>query len=276
MYKHIDTIIEKYKIIPDNIDKEILKTCFSCIDLTSLNHTDNTKNISEMVNKVNNLSTNFPGMPNVAAICVYPAMVSEVKALLKTENVKIASVAGGFPSSQTFIGIKIAECLEAINAGADELDIVISVGEFISGNYDKVADEIYKIKKEIGTVHLKVILETGTLNSPELIYKASCIAMDSGADFIKTSTGKTLPAATPEAFYTMAVAARDFYNKQGRRIGLKAAGGIVSAKEAFVYFNIVKNELGCEYLVPEYFRIGASRLANNLLSEIEVKPVNIF
>ena len=271
-FNNIDTLVKQYSVITEKIDTAILKTCLRSIDMTSLNHTDSEESIATFVNKINTLNDNL----QFAAICVYPSFVKTVKKHLTSKTVKIAAVAGGFPSSQTFTDIKVAECKEAIKAGADELDIVILVGEFLAGEYDKVAGEISKIKKEIGDIHLKVILETGTLKSPELIYKASMLAMESGADFIKTSTGKTEPAATPEAFLVMALAVRDFYNKTGKRVGLKAAGGISTANEAYIYYNIFEKVLGKEYINPNYFRIGASRLANNLLSEIEGKPVKIF
>ena len=257
----------------NKVDK--LKLCFSCIDLTSLNHTDNENTISALVEKVNQIGTKFAGIPNVAAICVYPSLVSVVKKTLTNKNVKIASVAGGFPASLTFSDVKILECTEAVKSGANELDIVLPVGEFLQGNYDKVLKEIAFIKQKT-LAHLKVILETGTLKTPEMIEKASWIAMEAGADFIKTSTGKTEPAATCNAFAVMANAVKSFYEKTGRQVGLKAAGGIVEANDAMEYFAIVEDILGENYLNSEYFRIGASRLANNLLSEIVGESIKIF
>lgn len=244
---------------------EVRRKCFACLDLTSLNVTDNKSNISKMVDQVNTFRLNFDGMPNVAAICVYPALVPVVRQLLQVPQVKIASVAAGFPAAQTFQEVKIAECLAAIRAGADELDIVISVGRLLSGEDALVAEEVGAIRKAIGSVHLKVILETGALKEPDIIRKAAFLAMESGADFIKTSTGKIEPAATPEAFLVMAQAVKEFYQATGKQIGLKPAGGVVSIHDAVLYYSIVQHTLGETWLTPEYFRIGASRLANELL-----------
>ncbi len=261
----IEIIVEKSK---DLYIKENLMTIFSLIDLTTLNSTDTKPLVENMCDKVNNLNSTFPDIPNIAAICVYPSLVNTVRNKLdKNNNIKIASVAAGFPASQTFISIKMAEAKMAVAKGADEIDIVISLGTFLEKNYEEVFDEIRLIKEAIGEAHLKVILETGEL-TPDQINTASYLAMEAGADFIKTSTGKSNPAATLEAVYIMSSAIKDFHAKTGKKIGLKPAGGISTSTEAIKYFSVVKEVLGDEWLTPELFRIGASRLANDLLSEI--------
>lgn len=265
-------IMEKVK---NNSTKEVYKTCFNCIDLTSLKQTDTEEEIATMVEKVNNFSTNYKDLPNVAALCVYPSLVQVVKENLKTD-VSIASVAGGFPSSQTFIEIKIAETGMCVLEGANEIDIVISIGKYLSGDFETVAEEIMEIKSACREAHLKVILETGSLKTAENIYKASLIAMEAGADFIKTSTGKTEPQATPEAAYAMCTAIKDFYIKRQNKIGFKCAGGITTPEEAITYYTIVKEVLGEEWLNNKLFRIGASRLANNLLNKINEKEEKYF
>ena len=249
-------------------DKKLLMSLLNLIDLTSLNTTDNKSHIIHFTGKVNSFSGRYSNIPNVAAICVYPNFVSVVKDKLTAKNVKIASVAGAFPTSQTFRSIKISESKMAIEAGADEIDIVIPVGAFLGNDFAMVADEIREIKAGLGERQLKVILESGLLGNYENIFKASMIAMDAGADFIKTSTGKTPVSATPEAAYVMCHAISDFYSETGIRVGFKAAGGIANAAAAINYYQIVNHCLGKEWLNNKLFRIGASRLANNILSEI--------
>jgi deoxyribose-phosphate aldolase len=221
-----------------------------------------------MTGKVNSFSGRFSNIPNVAAICVYPNFVSFVKEKLTAKNVRIASVAGAFPSSQTFRSLKVSECKMAVEAGADEIDMVIPVGAFLGNDFEQVAGEIREIKEAIGNRQLKVIIESGLLGDYESIFKASMIAMDAGADFIKTSTGKTPVSATPEAAYIMCRAISDFYDETGIRVGFKAAGGISTTSDALMYFNIVRNLLGEAWLNNSLFRIGASRLANNILADI--------
>lgn len=249
-------------------DKHLLMTILNSIDLTSLNTTDNKSQILRLTGKVNSFSGRFSNIPNVAAICVYPNFVPVVKEKLTVKNVKIASVAGGFPSSQTFRSIKVAECKTAVDEGADEIDIVMPVGAFLGNDFEMVAGEISEIKEAIGEKHLKVIVESGLLGDYEQIFKASMIAMDAGADFIKTSTGKTSISATPEAAFTMCRAIMDFYTETGIKVGFKAAGGIITSAEALTYYNIVSSCLGKEWLNNKLFRIGASRLANNILADI--------
>ena len=244
-----------------------LKTLFGFIDLTSLNSTDTEEKIIKMCLKVNSFTKQYPDIPNVAAICIYPSLVEIVRENLNAPGIKIVSVSAGFPSSQTFIEIKKRETMMALEAGADEIDIVISIGKFLSGKEKEVSSEIYQIKKTIGDHPLKVILETGAL-TPSQINKASTLAMESGADFIKTSTGKLQPAATTEAFRIMAESIRDFETKTGRKTGIKPAGGISTGIQAINYLQILKEVLGEKWITSGLFRIGASSLANNLLKEI--------
>jgi deoxyribose-phosphate aldolase len=249
-------------------DKRLLMNILNVIDLTSLNTTDNKSRILHLTGRVNSFSGRFSNIPNVAAICVYPNFVPVVKEKLTVKSVKIASVAGGFPSSQTFRSIKIAECKMAIEAGADEIDIVMPVGAFLGNDFAGVADEIREIKENIGERHLKVIVESGVLGDYEQIFKASTISMDAGADFIKTSTGKTSISATPEAAFIMCQAILNFYEETGIRVGFKAAGGITTTTDALMYYHIVNSCLGQGWLGNNLFRIGASRLANNILADI--------
>ncbi|WP_430811408.1 MULTISPECIES: deoxyribose-phosphate aldolase [unclassified Carboxylicivirga] len=248
-------------------DTDVLKLLFSCIDLTSLYTEDSADSIREFVEKVNDLPMHFKDMPQVAAMCVYPVFAPVLKTGLKDAQIGRAVVAAGFPSSQTFLDVKRLETQRAIDFGANEIDIVISVGELLDGNYEFVGEEINSIKGVMGDAHLKVILESGTLK-PEEVWTASMIAIENGADFIKTSTGKQQPAATFEAAYVMLSAIKKYYDETGKKIGFKPAGGISNAEEALVYYKLVKTICGDEWLNNKLFRIGASRLANNLLSDI--------
>jgi deoxyribose-phosphate aldolase len=271
--KALKKVNESIKEVPD---KRRLMGILNLIDLTSLNTTDNKSSILKFTGKVNSFSGRFTNIPNVAAICVFPNFVPVVKEKLMARNVKIAAVAGGFPTSQTFRSIKVAECKMAVDAGAEEIDIVLPVGEFLSGNYSEIITELDLLKAACGTSLLKVILETGALKTPENIWKASWLAMQAGADFIKTSTGKLEPAATPEAAWIMCTAIKEYFDKTGKRIGFKAAGGITEPNDALRYVAIVKDILGEEWLNKSLFRIGASRLANNVLSTIKNKPMQYF
>ncbi len=254
--------------LPSTEDKELLKRIFSLIDLTTLSERDNIVNVTQMCDKVNMLSEAYPSMPAVAAICIYPELVPVVKEHLVNPLVNIASVAGGFPASQTFTNIKVMEIEQAIGQGADEIDIVLPVGKFLMEDYEYVEHEIQVIKERIRDVHLKVILETGSLQDYSLIRKASFLAISAGANFIKTSTGKIPVGATPEAMVIMCQVISEYYNKTGIKIGIKPAGGISDAETAILYYAIVKEILGENWLNSERFRIGASRLANNLMSLI--------
>lgn len=271
--EHVQAIGE---IAASNSDLKDLKLAFSCIDLTSLKITDNEESISAFAKKVNEFPLAFPEMPSVAAVCVYPSMIHALDAVLEFPDVQIASVAGGFPTSMTFTEIKVKEAQMAVEAGADEIDIVIAVGDFLNKQFERVHTEIALIKKAIGETPLKVILETGALHSLQNIWEASLLAMNAGADFIKTSTGKMEPAATPEAVMIMCLAIKYHFEHTGERVGIKVAGGIITPQEAMVYLEIVRNILGDEWLTPSLFRIGASRLANNLLTKIEGKEVCYF
>jgi len=255
---------------------EIYRRLMSYLDLTSLNSTDNDENIKSIVDKVNNFPFLFPDLHHVAGICIFPRFVPLVRQFLDIEEVNIVSVAASFPSSQTFLENKIDECKRVIDKGADEIDIVVSLGEFLAGNYQVVKDEIHSIKETIGCTHLKVILETGVINDPGLIYTASITAMEAGADFIKTSTGKASVSATPEAAWVMCNAIKDYFDLTKREVGFKPAGGISTKNDALPYYFIVEHILGREWLVPDLFRIGASRLANDLLNAIEGRDTNYF
>lgn len=246
------------------------------LDFTSLSVTDNSRTIGDICEKINNYPYTFPDLPLFAAVCVYPRFVSQVKKMLKVPSVKIASVAAGFPSAQSSTAIKLAEVKEAVEAGADEIDIVMPVGEFLQGNKNYIKDEIASVKEIMGDKHLKVIIESGVLAQPGLVYAASMLAMESGADFIKTSTGKEKVSATPEAVYIMCHAIRDFHHAGGKMTGIKPAGGIAGTADALLYYSLVEMVLGNQWLQPEKFRIGASRLANNLLTEVEGRKVEYF
>ena len=256
--------------------KENLRMLFSCIDLTSLNATDTKSKIRELVQKVNEMPDHFPGMPHIAAICVYPNLITVVKTTLRNFNIKMVSVAGAFPHSMTLPEVKASEAKLAVQEGADEVDVTLSLSAFLEEDYQFCFDEIYMIKKAIGDARLKVILETGTLEDPEKIWNASVISMAAGADFIKTSTGKTEPSATLEAAYVMVKAIHKFYEVKKRKVGFKPAGGIVDAHDALGYLGIVQGELGEEWLYSDYFRIGASRLANNLLCAVYGEEIKYF
>ena len=260
------------EIIEKNRDRydtpEVKRFLFNCIDLTTLRCEDNDESVMRFTQNVNRLDEEHPELKNVAAICVYPNFAEIVRDTLEVEDVQIACVAGGFPSSQTFTEVKIAETAMALSEGATEIDIVISVGKFLAGDYEAMCDEIEEIKDACKTHRLKVILETGALRTAANIKKASILAMYAGADFIKTSTGKQQPAATPEAAYVMCQAIKEYYEQTGRRVGFKPAGGLNTVADSLTYYTIVREVLGEEWLNNFYFRLGTSRLANLLLSDI--------
>ena len=267
-------IIEKY--VAENNTLEVKKFLFNCIDLTTLKTEDSEESVLKFTERVNDFEDKYPDLKNVAAICVYPCFAKIVSQSLEVEDVNIACVSAGFPSSQTFTEVKVAETALALADGATEIDIVISVGKFLSGDYEGMCDEIEEIKNICGERHLKTILETGALKTAENIMKASILSMYSGADFIKTSTGKQEPAATPEAAYVMCRAIKAYYEQTGRKVGFKPAGGINSVNDALVYYTIVKEVLGEEWMGNHLFRLGTSRLANLLLSEIVGESVKFF
>ena len=270
----VAALIEKK--VPENNTEEVKKFLFNCIDLTTLNTTDSDESVMRFTEKVNRFDDEFPDLKNVAAICVYPNFAQVVKDTLEVEGINIACVSGGFPSSQTFIEVKVAETALAIAEGADEIDIVISIGKFLSGDYEGMCEEIQELKEVCKERHLKVILETGALKSASNIKKASILSMYSGADFIKTSTGKQQPAATPEAAYVMCEAIKEYHQKTGIKIGFKPAGGINTVNDAIIYYTIVKELLGEEWLDNQLFRLGTSRLANLLLSDIKGEEIKFF
>lgn len=267
-------IVEKY--VAENDTVEVKKQIFNCLDLTTLKTEDSEESVLKFTERVNDFDNEYPDLKGVAAICVYPNFAKIVSQSLEVESVNIACVSGGFPSSQTFTEVKVAETALALADGATEIDIVIPVGKFLVGDYEGMCDEIEEIKSICGDRHLKVILETGALKSADNIWKASILAMYSGADFIKTSTGKQEPAATPEAAYVMCQAIKAYHEKTGRKVGFKPAGGINSVNDALVYYTIVKEVLGKEWLTNELFRLGTSRLANLLLSDILGEEVKFF
>ena len=265
--KKTEDLLNKH--FSENFKPEILKQIHGFIDLTSLNSHDTKESIWEMVEtQVNDYEGVRPDMPNVAAICTYPIFVDTVKQALTAQDVKIASVAGGFPSSQTFPEVKIAETALAVMSGANEIDTVMNLGYFLEEDYETLADEIAEIKESCRHAILKVILETGALKSAESIGKATILACYSGADFVKTSTGKDYPGATPEAFYVMCSILKQYNALEGLKIGIKVAGGIRTAEDAVKYYTIVKETLGKEWLNKDLFRIGASHLAEDLRSRI--------
>jgi len=274
------TAIETAEILgsmPEELSSSVhLNKIFSLLDLTTLNPQDNNATAHKFTRLLNAFPASFPGMPSVAAVCVYPMLVEEIRKGLTAPGVKIAAVGAGFPSSQTFLAIKLAECGLLVKKGADEIDVVISVGRFLAGEYLEVLNELILIREACAGARLKVILETGLLKTATNIRLASLIAMEAGADFIKTSTGKIPVAATPEAVNVMARAIRDYYALTGRAVGIKPAGGIAEVSEAMVYYHLINTLLGEEWLNPERFRIGASRLANNLLTVITGSETGYF
>ena len=270
----VDALIGKH--LDENDNSEVRKQLFHCIDLTTLKCTDSEESVMKFTEKVNEFVDKYPDLDNVATICVYPNMAEIVSDTLEADNVKIACVSGGFPSSQTFMEVKVAETAMAIHTGAEEIDIVMPVGKFLCEDYEGMCDEIGELKDICGEKPLKVILETGALRSASNIKKAALLAMYSGADFIKTSTGKEAISATPEAALVMCEAIKEYYQETGRKVGFKAAGGIDTVKKALAYYTIVKEVLGEEWLNNGLFRIGTSRLANQLLSEITGEEVKFF
>lgn len=254
--------------LQENMNKQVYTSIFNSIDLTTLNTTDSPQSVANFVERVNAFDDEHPELPNVASICVYPNFAQVVRTVLDVTKVDVTCVSGAFPTAQSFIETKIAETSLAVAGGADEIDIVFNLGNYLDGDWQEVADEIAEQKSACGDAVLKVILETGALKTAENIRNASVLSMYSGADFIKTSTGKVYPGASLEAAYVMALCIKEYYEKTGTKIGFKAAGGISTTADAVKYYTIIKEVLGEEWLTNEYFRIGASRLANALLSDI--------
>ena len=262
--------------VAENDTLEVKKFLMGSVELTTLKTTDSDESVLKFTERVNEFEDAYPDLPHVATICVYPCFAQIVSQILEVEGVEVACVSGSFPSSQALIEVKVAETALAIKDGATEIDMVMSVGKFLSGDYETVCDEISELKAVCGEKKLKVILETGLLASCADIKTASLLAMYAGADYIKTSTGKENPAATPEAAYVMCQAIKEYYEKTGVRIGFKPAGGLNTVHDALVYYTIVKEVLGTEWLTNQYLRLGTSRLANLLLSEVVGEEVKFF
>ena len=274
----VKTAVEKIlaEHFEENNNQEVYKFLFNTIDLTPLKSPDSPQSVAQFTERVNAFDEEYPMFNNVAAICVYPNFAQVVRTVLDVTKVKIACVSGGFPSSQTFTEVKIAETALAVEGGADEIDIVLNVGNFLDGDYEEVCDEIAEQKAACRDGRLKGILETGALKTAENIKAASILAMYSGADFLKTSTGKEYPGASLEAAYVMALAIKEYYEQTGTMIGFKAAGGVATTEDAVKYYTLIKEVLGEKWLNNEYFRLGASRLANKLLSDILGKETKFF
>ena len=257
-------------------NSDVYQFLFSSIDLTTLSTTDTQTSVAQFVKRVNDFDNDYPQFKNVAAICVYSNFAEIVRSNLEVSGVDIAVVAGGFPSSQTFTEVKVADAALAVAGGANEVDIVMNLGYYLDNNYAELSDEIIEIKHAIRDAKLKVILETGALKSAEDIKRASILSLYSEADFIKTSTGKIYPGASLEAAWVMCQCIKEYYEKTGRKVGFKAAGGIRTTEEAVQYYAIVKEVLGDEWLNQDLFRIGASSLANSLLSSMVVEEIKYF
>ena len=281
-------IDDALSVIASNLDNydspEALKQCFAAMDLTTLKTNDTPASVLKLVGKVNGLAEAFPDYPAPASICVYPNFASVVREARSNPEVHVTCVSSCFPSAQSFLEVKVRECELAVENGADEIDIVLALNSFLAGDYDAAYAEIVAMKNAIDkaaavcrrSVVLKVILETGLLVTPESIARASFLAMEAGADFIKTSTGKVEVNATPVAAYVMCEAIRRYYEVSGRKVGFKAAGGVSTAKEALCYYCIVSSVLGPSWLGKDLFRLGVSRLGNNLIGAIEQKSVSYF
>lgn len=283
-----ETISRRIQAIAGSLESvvspAVLKKCFSLMDLTTLHTNDTDESVLKLVRKVNDLPSRYPDYPLPASICVYPNFAHVVRENRTDENVHVTTVSSCFPSAQSFLEVKVRECELAVEDGADEIDIVLALNSFLAGDYEKAAGEIKAMKAAIDTkaaelgrkVILKAILETGLLISPENIAKASFLAMEAGADFIKTSTGKVDVNATPMAAFVMCECIKRYYEQTGRKVGFKAAGGISTAKEAVAYYYIVSSVLGDEWLDRSLFRFGVSRLGNSLMGAIEQQTVNFF
>ena len=262
--------------VPENDTMEVKKFLFGSIELTSLKTTDSDESIMAFTERVNQFDEQYANLPHVATICVYPCFAKTVSETLEVDGVEIACVSGSFPSSQALIEVKVAETMLAVKDGATEIDIVMPVGKFLSGDYESLCDDISEMKQACGEAAMKVILETGCLVTASNIKKASILSMYAGADYIKTSTGKEKISATPEAAYVMCQAIKEYYDETGIQIGFKPAGGLNTVMDAIIYYTIVKEVLGEKWLTNKYLRLGTSRLANLLLSEIEGEEIKFF
>ena len=262
--------------VPENDNLEVKKFLMGSVELTTLKTTDSDESVMAFTERVNQFEETYPTLPHVATICVYPRFAKIVSETLEVEGVEVACVSGSFPSSQALIEVKTVETSLAVKDGATEIDMVLSVGAFLSGDYETCADEIQQMKEACGDKKMKVILETGCLKTAANIKTASVISMYAGADYIKTSTGKEQPAATPEAAYVMCQAIKEYYDQSGIQMGFKPAGGLNTVMDALIYYTIVKEVLGEKWLTNQWFRMGTSRLANLLLSEVIGEEVKFF
>ncbi len=262
--------------VPENDTLEVKKFLLGSVELTTLKTTDSEESVMAFTEKVNQYDATYPDLPHLATICVYPCFAKIVSETLEVDGVEIACVSGSFPSSQALIEVKVAETALAIKDGATEIDIVMPVGKFLSGDYEGVCDDIAELKETCGNAAMKVILETGDLVTASNIKKASILSMYAGADYIKTSTGKEKISATPEAAYVMCQAIKEYYDETGIQIGFKPAGGINTVTDALIYYTIVKEILGEKWLTNKWFRLGTSRLANLLLSEVIGEEIKFF
>jgi len=262
--------------LAENMNQDVYRFLMGSIELTTLKTTDSDRSVMEFTEKVNKFDSEYPNLPHVATICVYPCFAEAVKEALQVEGVEIACVSGSFPSSQARIEVKIAETSLAIADGATEIDIVMPVGKFLEGDYEGVAEDISELKNACGDAAMKVILETGDLRDSKDIKIASILSMYAGADYIKTSTGKEKVSATPEAAYIMCQAIKEYYDETGIQIGFKPAGGLNTVEDAVTYYTIVKEILGEKWLTNKWLRLGTSRLGNLLLSAVEGQEVKFF
>ncbi|MBR3647412.1 MAG: deoxyribose-phosphate aldolase [Prevotella sp.] len=262
--------------VHENDTPDVKKFLMGSVELTTLKTTDSETSVMAFTEKVNEFEEAYPTLPHVATICVYPKFAKVVSETLEVDGVEVACVSGSFPSSQSLIEVKTVETSLAVKDGATEIDIVLNVGAFLDGDYETVVDEVQQEKEACGDKAMKVILETGCLKTASNIKTASILSMYGGADYIKTSTGKEQPAATPEAAYVMCQAIKEYYDKTGIQIGFKPAGGLNSVMDALIYYTIVKEVLGEKWLSNKWFRMGTSRLANLLLSEVVGEEVKFF
>ena len=272
--RKVATLLQEH--LEENNTKEVKQFLLNSVELTTLKTTDSEDTVLRFVENVNRFDREYPELGHVATVCVYPCFAKICYESLENDNVEIACVSGSFPSSQTFLEVKIAETALAIKDGATEIDIVMPVGKFLSEDYEGVCDEISELKAICGDKSMKVILETGCLQTAANIKKASILAMYAGANYIKTSTGKLEPAATPEAAYVMCLAIKEYYDKTGIQIGFKPAGGMKTVNDALTYYTIVKEVLGEQWLTNKWLRLGTSSLANKLLSDILEKDIKFF
>lgn len=262
--------------VPENDTLEVKKFLLGSVELTTLRTVDTEEDVLAMVEKVNKFAQEYPTLPHVAAVCAYPCFTKLIAESLEVDGVDITNVTGNFPSSQTFLEVKTIETKLAIQDGATQIDIVLPVGKFLSGDYEDVYDTVSELKQTCGEIPMKVILETGDLPNARSIKEAALLSMFAGAEYIKTSTGKEKVSATPEAVYIMCTAIKEFYDKTGIQVGLKPAGGINTVMDAVIFYTIYKEILGEKWLDNYWFRLGTSRLTNLLLSEIEGKEIKFF